>query len=97
VRQDASGIGTLLLVACAVVVGHAERRPMNATKISLYVDLPRTTVLRKLEQLIEHGVVVKHGLNYCIAPERAARSSPNYIQRQTRILKSALLELAPKA
>jgi hypothetical protein len=40
--------GGLLLVAAAVMVGHAEDRPMTAAKIAHYVELPRTTVLRRM-------------------------------------------------
>ena len=41
---------SLLLIGSAIMVGHAEDRPMNATKISHYVGLPRSTVIRKLNQ-----------------------------------------------
>ena len=32
---------SLLLIGSAIMVGHAENRPMNATKIANYVGLPR--------------------------------------------------------
>jgi hypothetical protein len=70
-KDGDADVGTLLLVGCAVVVGHAEGRPMNASKIAGYVALPRTTVLRKLNRLMELEAVARRGRNYFVAPQRA--------------------------
>src|SRR5215469_8560244 len=63
--SDAS-VGTLLLVGAAVLIGHLEGRPMTASKLAHFVSLPRTTVLRRVDDLIELGHVVKRGQHYCI-------------------------------
>lgn len=47
-----------------VWIGSLERKPMQASKIALYADLPRTTVIRKLAQLIARGYVVRRGEAY---------------------------------
>lgn len=39
---------SLLLIGSAIMVGHAENKPMNATKIAQYIGMPRSTVIRKL-------------------------------------------------
>jgi hypothetical protein len=57
----------LFLVVSAVVVGHAEDKPMSATKIAHYLELPRTTVLRKLEQLVISGAFERHGNSYMLS------------------------------
>lgn len=59
-----------LFVACCVGIGHAENRPMTAAKISHFLDMPRTTVLRKLDELMDIGAVERSGNNYYIAPAR---------------------------
>ncbi|WP_130214492.1 helix-turn-helix domain-containing protein [Bradyrhizobium genosp. SA-3] len=92
VRRD-TGIGTLLMVGAAVVVGHAEARPMNATKISLYVNLPRSTVQRKLDQLQQLGVIVRRGNAYCLSPSRAGNIPPEYVKRSARIITEAAKRL----
>lgn len=71
VGDDMTGV----LVACAVGIGTLEGRPMTSTKISLYVSLPRTTVLRKLERLCKINVVKKAGRTYVLAP--AHRNFPD--------------------
>lgn len=51
----------------AVIIGDAERRPMTAVKIAAYTGLPRTTVLRRLEELRRRGLVrVHHHRTYCV-------------------------------
>ena len=42
--------GSAVLVAAAVLLGHATGRPMNATEIAEVVRLPRTTVGRELHR-----------------------------------------------
>jgi DNA-binding IclR family transcriptional regulator len=86
--------GTLLLVSAAVLVGQVEGRPMNVSKLAHYVRLPRTTVLRKLELLIELGLVVRRGQNYCLSDERAKTISLEYLKRAKKIIRDAAHELA---
>lgn len=47
----------LMYVALAVHVGTHEGRPMTATKISHFIGVPRTNVMRALKQLEELGRV----------------------------------------
>ena len=46
-----------LVLCCAVFVGHAEGRPMSATKLADYAGIPRSTTVRKLRALTERGLV----------------------------------------
>ncbi len=59
----------LQLVATAVFIGHASRRPMGASEIARFVGMPRPTALRRLGDLIRRGIVVRKGRIYCINPE----------------------------
>lgn len=44
------------VITMAVSLGHLEGRPMTATKVSGFVGIPRTTVLRKLAALVAVGM-----------------------------------------
>ncbi len=67
---DAMGV----LVGCAVCIGHTEDRPMSATKISHFLGVPRTTVIRKLERLIRLDIISRRGHTFVIAPARRGRT-----------------------
>jgi predicted transcriptional regulator len=79
---------SLLLIGSAIMVGHAENKPMNATKISHYVGLPRSTVIRKLNEFTRIGVVVRHGNFYLLSEERA-RNRTKYVTEAMRIFNAA--------
>lgn len=69
-----------LLVAAAVFIGHAEGRPMGASKIAAVLQMPHQTVLRKLAVLIENKIIHRRGNVYCMvvsglhAPKRVAQT-----------------------
>jgi hypothetical protein len=48
-----------VLVAYAVLIGTLEGRPLNASKLAQMIGLPRSTTLRRLEDLEGLGVVHK--------------------------------------
>ena len=79
---------SLLLIGSAIMVGHAEDKPMNATKISHYVGLPRSTVVRKLNEFARTGVVARHGNVYLLSEERA-RNQTKYVTQAMRIFRAA--------
>jgi predicted transcriptional regulator len=79
---------SVLLIASAIMVGHAENRPMNATKIAHYIDLPRSTVIRKLNEFLRFGVVVRHGNVYLLSEERADNQT-KYVTEAMRIFRAA--------
>ena len=79
---------SLLLIGSAIMVGHAENRPMNAKKISHYVDLPRSTVIRKLNEFTRSGVVARHGNVYLLSEERA-HNQTRYATEAMRVFHAA--------
>jgi hypothetical protein len=83
---------TALLVSAAILIGHVEGRPMNASKLSLYLALPRTTVLRHLRELQRLGVIKNRNGWYELTEERAAASSP-HIPSAIRVLSKACTSL----
>lgn len=77
---------TGVLVACAVGIGTFEGRPMTATKLALYVDLPRTTVLRKLDRLCDINVVRKVGRIYVLSTSRIQTFPQDRRERYYKII-----------
>jgi CRP-like cAMP-binding protein len=79
---------SLLLIGSAIMVGHAEDRPMNATKIAHYVGLPRSTVIRKLNEFLRSGVITRRGNVYLLSEERA-QNQTKYVTEAMRIFHTA--------
>ena len=101
VREDALGAtelsrgddDTTVLVYVAVSISHGEGKPMNATKLANFTHTPRTTVLRKLDRLIELGVVRKDGHNYLLTRQRANRLTEGRVERYRKIIMRGLKAL----
>jgi predicted transcriptional regulator len=79
---------SLLLIGSAIMVGHAEDKPMNATKIAHYIGLPRSTVIRKLNQFLKAGVIARDGNVYLLSIERA-HNQTKYVTEAMRIFRIA--------
>jgi hypothetical protein len=79
---------SLLLIGSAIMVGHAENRPMNATKIANYVGLPRSTVIRKLNEFLRVGAIARQGNVYLLSEERA-HNQTKYVAQAMRIFRAA--------
>jgi hypothetical protein len=62
----------LTLVAVAVMLGHADGHPMTATQIAKRVQMPHSSVMKRLNVLIRHGMIQCIGRKYYLEPERAA-------------------------
>lgn len=67
VERAHTGDFALLLVYWCVLIGHIDGRPMNASKVAHYLDLPRTTVLRKLSDLVRLAIVERKGSAYVLS------------------------------
>jgi predicted transcriptional regulator len=46
-----------IMISCAIIIGHHEGVPMSASDIAGYVNLPRSTVIRKLQKMALFGVI----------------------------------------
>ena len=60
----------------AVYFGHLSGCPMTAHKISMFIDMPRTSVLRRLAVLARNGYVRRQGRYYYVAEARLRNSRP---------------------
>ena len=54
------------LIITAIFLGHAEGRPFSSSKLAGYLDMPRTTLLRRLELLEREGAIVHNGHHYLL-------------------------------
>jgi predicted transcriptional regulator len=79
---------SLLLIGAAIMVGHAENKPMNATKIAHYVGLPRSTIVRKLKEFLDSGVITREGNAYLLSEARA-QNQTKYVAEAIRIFRAA--------
>jgi DNA-binding IclR family transcriptional regulator len=50
-------VGDLLFTAIEAFIGHAFERPMVLSELSRNLEMPRSTVRRKLQRLVEIGLV----------------------------------------
>lgn len=64
-----------VILCCCVALGQLEGRPMNASELSAYAGMPRTTVLRKMAVLKKRGFIAeeKHGKFSVLNPDKANR------------------------
>lgn len=59
-----------VFIACAVLIGHAEQRPMTTNKLALFLGMKRQTVQRKLDVLVEMDVLARKGRLYYVSRNR---------------------------
>jgi hypothetical protein len=60
----------LALIAVAVMLGHAEGRPMTSSEIAVRVQMPRTSVGRRLDVLRARGLIQRVEDRYYLEPAR---------------------------
>lgn len=65
-----------IAIGCTVLIGHAEGRPMTAHKLALYLGMPKSTVLRKLERLRAMEVVFEIDGRFFITAARLKANAP---------------------
>lgn len=63
----------LMMIELALIIGQVDEKPMSATKVSQYIGIPRPSVIRKINQLVESGMVER-------LPTNKFRVSPSYLR-----------------
>jgi DNA-binding transcriptional ArsR family regulator len=84
----------LLLVA--VYVGQAEHRPMTASKLAEYVGMPRPTVVRKLREMQQCGLVTidERGAASCTIERLNSPEMVAAIQAAVHAVEKAAVDLS---
>lgn len=62
-HKFATDLDAVLLIV-AIFMGQAEGRPFSASKLAAFLDLPRSTVLRRLKSLEQDGTIERAGPAY---------------------------------
>jgi hypothetical protein len=83
------------IVGLAVFLGHAESRPMGLSKLADFLQMPRATVLRKLDLLMKLGLVEKMGRSYLFKASAFTTSASQALpDRLTRMIHDASKKLS---
>jgi biotin operon repressor len=53
-------------IGLCVALGHMDGKPFSVAKIAAYMRVPRTTVIRRLDQLQSWGLIVRQGRRYYV-------------------------------
>jgi len=51
-------------IGLCVAMGHLDGKPFSVAKIATYMQVPRTTVIRRLDQLNSWGLIERRGRHY---------------------------------
>jgi hypothetical protein len=87
----------MAMVSFAVRVGDLEGRPMDISALANYLELPRTTVIRKVNQLVGGwGFTIVLEGNRTIPhppPPEKDRVGPTFVRNALAVIKDTLLDL----
>jgi DNA-binding IclR family transcriptional regulator len=50
------------------MIGHIEESPFCSSKLATYLDMPRSSVTRKLARLVKEGIVKRTGRHFYLVP-----------------------------
>jgi DNA-binding transcriptional ArsR family regulator len=78
----------IVFVGACVAIGDLEHRPMSASDIAAYIDMPRTTVQRKLKQLVRRDIVTRHGTKFWLS-SRLIASADAFVEAANRAIRKA--------
>jgi DNA-binding MarR family transcriptional regulator len=74
----------LVPVGYAIFLGQAEGRPMGLTGLARFLDIPRSSVQRRIDLLIEGGIVERRALKYEFASSALTGPAGGWCSSQDR-------------
>lgn len=84
-----------VMLMCAILIGQVERKPMTAAKLADYAGMPRPTVVRKLRQFEQAGMVeLLDGMPVGAIEHMNPEGIEETIQALARSIKRAAAELS---
>jgi hypothetical protein len=78
----------LVPVGYAILLDQAEDRPVGLTGLARFLDIPRSSVQRRIDILIEQGIVERRALKYEFAA--SALTGPRAVGAHRKIVKMFL-------
>jgi len=93
-RMNCAPITSLPKSAIEVFVGHAFERPMDLSELSRNLEMPRDTVRRRLQRLIEIGLVERIDHRYYMTPKMNAPLQREVLLAHLHNLQAAIKEVS---
>jgi DNA-binding IclR family transcriptional regulator len=59
----------IVFIALSLAIGQIEGKPFSVAKLAAYMHVPRTTIIRRLNQLQDWGLIDRQGHRYYIHPK----------------------------
>ena len=87
-------VGDLLFTAIEVFIGHAFERPVVLSELSRNLELPRNSVRRKVQRLIEIGLVERIDHRYYMTAKMNAPLQREVLLAHVRNMQSAIKEVS---
>ena len=87
-------VGDLLFTAIEVFIGHAFERPMVLSELSRNLEMPRDAVRRKLQRLIEIGLVERIDHRYYMTAKVNAPLQREVLLAHLRNFQAAIKEVS---
>jgi biotin operon repressor len=60
----------IVYIGLSLAIGQIEGKPFSVAKVAAYMNVPRTTVVRRLDTLKKWGLIERQGRHYFIRPEK---------------------------
>jgi biotin operon repressor len=79
-------------IALCVAIGDMDGKPFSVAKVAAYMRVPRTTVIRRLEQLQNWGLIDRRGRHYYLREKRLNSLIGMQSYRQVRRILSEATE-----
>jgi hypothetical protein len=79
------GLGSTMILS-AVILGAVEGRPFKSLKLAKYLNIPRTTLLRRIQVMIEDGFVE-------VSPDGFYWPGPKILSAESDIILDTLEEM----
>jgi len=83
--------GEYVAIGCQVLIGHAHGRPLTASQIARFLEMPRGTVLRRLKAMVELGILTRTGTRYQLGSAKAV--THEHVREHLRNLRLVCTEL----
>src|SRR6266516_1764840 len=87
-------VGDLLFTAIEVFIGHAFERPMMLSELSRNLEMPRNAVRRKLQRLIEIGLVERIDHRYYMTAKANAPLQREVLLAHLHNMQAAIKEVS---
>jgi hypothetical protein len=79
-------------IGLCLLFGDVERRPFKVSKVADYMNLPRTTVIRRLEVLKKWKLIERRGTHYYVLEDALNTPISDRAYRRTRSLIARLIK-----